>query len=218
MEHFVNEDIRDFYGDEAANLWEAYVTRVPGDSLTPTIFNDPSSQIVQAFIKHPDTLVRQLGLIGAIERSLSSKCPSLPAFVWTDVELKDLLPEAERNLPFVFSGTLTIPGLIAGGTGSSDAGPDSRGLSGKIQLLRTTLNGVTNSVLMRTRLRFLVRDAIDFCPGGPGAMGGPMARFVTIPLSRLEASGLAYDVPFEVHYDAPSVAVPLGPSVVKRCS
>jgi hypothetical protein len=49
-------------------------------------------------------------------------------------------------------------------------------------------------------------------------MGGPMARFVTIPLSRLEASGLAYDVPFEVHYDAPSVAVPLGPSVVKRCS
>ena len=111
--------------------------------------------------------------------------------------------------------TFTIPGLIAGGVSGSAAGQDSRSLSGKIQLLRSTVNGVTYGVLMRTRVRFLVRDAIDFCPG---AMGGFIARFVTIPLSRLEASGLAYDVPFEVHYDAPSVVVSLGPSVIKSCS
>src|SRR5207245_2402502 len=112
--------------------------------------------------------------------------------------ITDLLSQDELTHPFSFSVTTipTIPGLIAGGVSGSAMGMDSRSIAGKVQFLRTTTNGSTTSVRMRTHLRFLVRDAIDFCPGG---MGGLLARSVTIPLSRLEASGLAYDVPFEVH-------------------
>lgn len=139
MEHFVNEDIRDTYGDETANLWEAYITRMPGDSLTPRIFNDPSSEIVRAFIKHSATHSRQYELIKAIERNLPGKCPTLPADIWTDVELTDLLPQSEMNSPFTFSGVTTIPGLIASGTGRGAAGMDSRSVSGKVKFLRTTL-------------------------------------------------------------------------------
>jgi hypothetical protein len=127
-----------------------------------------------------------------------------------DVDLKDLLSESERNLPFRFSDTATIPsipGLIAGGV---SVGQDFRSVSGKIQFLGHIL-GYT---LIQMQLRFLVREILDFCPGNKG---GSFQSFVTTPLSRLEASGLAYDVPFEVHYDAPTIVVPLNPSVVKSC-
>ncbi|HBB36208.1 MAG TPA: hypothetical protein DDZ80_14795 [Cyanobacteria bacterium UBA8803] len=38
----------------------------------------------------------------------------------------------------------------------------------------------------------------DFCPGGAGA---GLEQVLTIPASRLEASGQAFDVPFEVQLD-----------------
>jgi hypothetical protein len=144
--------------------------------------------------------------------------PNLTSRYWTDVEVTDLLPQSELNSPFTFSGVTTIPGLIAGGTGRGAAGMDSRSVSGKVKFLRTAVAGFTTSMQIRTNFHFLIRDAIDFCPGGPGAMGGLLARFVTIPLSRLEASGLAFDVPFEVQYDGPPVEMQLNVSALKGCS
>jgi hypothetical protein len=42
-----------------------------------------------------------------------------------------------------------------------------------------------------------VFDAIDFCPGDCGSRE---ERLITVPMSRLEASGEAYDVPFKVTF------------------
>ena len=42
-----------------------------------------------------------------------------------------------------------------------------------------------------------VFDAVDFCPGQCGSL---LEQMFTIPLSRLEASGEAYDVPFVVRF------------------
>ena len=215
MQRFVNEDIRDFFGDETADLWDEYLTRTPGDSLTPKVFDDPADEIVKAFVNHPDTANRQREIIAAIERNLSGKCPTLKFGVWTDVDVTALLPATELNAPFSFGDpATTIPGLIAGGVSPSAAVMESRSISGKVRLMRPFgLPGVT-SVRLRTQLRFTVRDAIDFCPGGKG---GPAARLVTVPLSRLEASGMAFAVPFEVHYDGPSMEVELSATAAKAC-
>jgi hypothetical protein len=43
-----------------------------------------------------------------------------------------------------------------------------------------------------------VIDTVDFFPGN---MGGSAAQLETIDLSRLEASGLAKDVPITIDYD-----------------
>jgi hypothetical protein len=46
-----------------------------------------------------------------------------------------------------------------------------------------------------------VFDAVDFCPGDCGSW---LEQRVTIPMSRLEASGAAYDQPFKVEFSPDS--------------
>lgn len=43
--------------------------------------------------------------------------------------------------------------------------------------------------------------AADFCPG---YCGSPAEQLITVPMSRLEASGAAYDVPFKVIFTSES--------------
>jgi hypothetical protein len=44
------------------------------------------------------------------------------------------------------------------------------------------------------------------------------AARVTIPLSRLEASGMAFSVPFTVRYDGPVLDIELGQAAIDACS
>jgi hypothetical protein len=215
MDHFINQDIRDEYGNETANVLDAYLQRRKGDSLTPKLFNNSNSEIVKGFIEDPTTLKKQKDIIRAIKRNLATHCPSLPENKWTPFDLKDLVPIDELNEGFSFTGSTppTIPGILAGGISSSHAGPDSRNISGTIQLFRTVSGGKT-TVKMRTNFHFLIKDAFKFCPGN---MGNPLARIITVPLSRLEASNLAYDVPFEVHYPGPVIEIELDPVIVSIC-
>ena len=67
---------------------------------------------------------------------------------------------------------------------------------------------------MRAQFHFVVQDAVDFCPGNIGSF---FATYITIPLSRLEASGMAFSVPFEVRYDGPVLDIPLSPSAIIAC-
>ena len=215
MNEFVDDFIRSMHGDQTADLWKEYLSRSPGDSLVPHVFDDPSSEIVQAFVRHSDTAGRQRQIVEAIERNLAGKCPRLTPGVWADVDVTTLLPAKELNAGFAFgSPGTTIPGLIAGGTSQSAAGMDSRSVSGQIQLTRISGPAGRSIVRLRTKLRFRVRDAIDFCPGG---MGGALARLVTVPMSRLEASGFAFDVPFEVLYDGPPTEFDLDRNAAILC-
>jgi hypothetical protein len=216
MDHFVNQDIRDFYGNETADVLDEYLQRRKGDPLTPKVFNDPGSEIVKGFVTDPVTRKRQEDLIQAIEKGLSINCPALPENKWIAFDLKDLIPQDELNKPFTFTGGTvpTIPGILAGGVGSSDAGSDLRKASGKVELFRTVTGGKP-TVKARTNFQFMVKDAFHFCPGN---MGSPLARIFTVPLSRLEASNLAYDMPFEVDYTGPAIEKELNDTVAGKCS
>jgi hypothetical protein len=216
MDHFVNREMRDFWGDEAADLYDTYLTST-SKNVTPTIFKDPNSELVQSFINHEATAKRQRELAAIIEKNLPNNCGQLPPNEWVDFSSVAIISPAELNAPFSFSGFSTIPGIIAGGVSPGPGAPESRRLSIKQALIyrAQVMGGVTMGVRLRLQFHFVVQDSIDFCPG---AMGGHLASHVTVPMGRLEASGMAFPVPFEVHYDGPVLEVQLGPDAIKACS
>lgn len=200
---------------DAAALWTLYFGRSPGDSLTPLSFNG-SSSVGQSFVTSGITAQRQGDLIDLIRSALPGLCLYVPVGSWMDIPVSLLLQTSDLHFPINFNEVHTTPGNIAGGVGSSDAGPDLRIVSGYVSLSRTTDGaGKTTGGRMRTHFHFYVKDAVDLCPGDCGTTDEQNA---TIPLSRLEAMGLVYDQPFEVNYDGPEVEVALDPSAVQPCS
>ncbi|GAA4709182.1 eCIS core domain-containing protein [Phytohabitans rumicis] len=209
MERFVNDLLRDVHGDEVADL---YMTFLEGTApnTTPRVFDNLASPLVQAFVAHEATARRQRELAAVIERNLPGNCGHLPADTWVDARLSAIVAPADLSAPFSFGGVTTIPGIVAGGVSPAPGRPESRTLSVKrMELRRGT------GLRMRVQFRFVVKDSIDFCPGN---MGGMLASTITVPLSRLEASGMAFAVPFEVRYDGPVLEVDLGPAAQYACA
>lgn len=210
------------FGGEVALLYQAYVSRKHGESLQRRIFSSPSSRIVQGFIDSSTTNGRQRELANQIKAALPSNCPNLEPNKPTDFPISQFLAPKELEYPINFNDPMEIPGHIAGGVGSSDAGPDLRRVSGYITFRRDTdTAGRTSGVRMVTHFNFLVRDAIDFCPGD---LGTGEEQKITIPLSRLEATGLflqdepfAYDMPFEVRYTGNPIDEDIDLAIVRQC-
>jgi hypothetical protein len=210
------------FGSEVASLWQSYLNRKPGDSLGRRVFSSPSSEIVQGFVQSVTTNERQRQLIGLITARLSSHCPSLPPGVATNVPISTYLTREELEYPINFNQKFERPGNIAGGVSESDAGPDTRQVSGYVTFLRDTDSaGRTTNIHLQTHFNFVVRDATDFCPGGAGASD---EQAITILLSRLEATGLflqdepfAYDMPFEVRYPGNPIEMDLEFALVRQC-
>jgi hypothetical protein len=210
------------FGTEVAGLWRAYLSRRHGESLRRRVFSEPSSQIVQGFVRSTTTAARQRQLTDRIKSALPSNCPNLAPGAPTAFAVSGFLTAEDLAYPINFNQPLEIPGHIAGGVGSSDAGPDSRQVSGSVILRRDTdSSGQTTGVHLSTRFQFVVLDAIDFCPGDPGT---GQEQAITIPLSRLEMTGLflqdepfAYDVPFEVRYQGPTLDEDIDLAIVRRC-
>jgi hypothetical protein len=212
MDHFVNGDLRDLWGDEAADLFDKYLTST-AKNVTPVIFDRPASPLVQSFINHPATEKRTRDLAANIEKNLECTY-GLEANTWFSIS-PSVYPD-DLKAPFSFGGFDTIPGIVAGGVSPAPGVPESRELRRKQVLVRRDeVNGVTQGVKLRIQFSFIVKDAIDFCPGN---MGGFLAGHVTIPMSRLEVSGMAFAVPFQVYYDGPVLDIDLGPETVKRCT
>jgi hypothetical protein len=123
----------------------------------------------------------------------------LPDNTPTTMSVENFLTRAEMdNRPINYSNPLSIAGHIAGGIGSSDAGLDYRKvLWGNATLEKTPLIGSTGYISVETTLHYEVFDAVDFCDGDCGSAA---EQLITIPMSRLEAGGQAYDVPFKVTF------------------
>eukprot|EP00938_MAST-03A_sp_MAST-3A-sp1_P001384 g1384.t1 len=88
------------------------------------------------------------------------------------------------------------PSNLAGGVGGSDYGDDLRHFSGHLHcqaMMKEKENYVKVKCLSKVELEIF--DAIDFCPGGCGTV---REQILTVPFSRREASGLAYDVPLHL--------------------
>ncbi|MEL6349194.1 MAG: DUF4157 domain-containing protein [Myxococcota bacterium] len=189
------------FGLEVSALWTAYLDREPGDDMTPRHFREPTSTIAYGF-KHCVQIRDWQEEILDEAQSYLQTSPALAANDWTTVDLAAFAPSSVLSKPVNFSNPYDVPGHIAGGTGGYDAGSDWRSATGSVRMQRRTdTDGATTSVFIEPQIGFTVHDCIDFIPGQPGT---GLEQTLTIPLSRLEASGWAHDVPFEVHFTGPS--------------
>ena len=185
--------LRAQFGPDVGNLWRHYLNRRHGDSLGVRQFSDPSSTIIRGhgdtrgFANSLTTRNRQTQLADAASDWYQNTCPSLPQNFPVGFPVERIFSQNELNHPTHFNYSFEIPSNIAGAVGSSDAGPDSRRISGHVNFLRSVDNeGRTTGVRLSTDFRFRVRDSIDFCPGNPGS---ELEQNLTIPLSQLEKSG-----------------------------
>lgn len=188
------------FGTEVKGLYESFLDRSPGDSLDPVIFEGDSSYVVSAFKSSWDTKDDMDAVIDMVGNRLS-RVPGGPLREGerSTMSLSNFLSADEMaNRPINYSNPLSVAGHIAGGIGSSDAGDDYRRITrANVALEKTTLLGNTGYVSVELFPHYEVFDAIDFCPGD---CGSPAEQLVTVPMSRLEASGAAYDVPFKVRF------------------
>jgi hypothetical protein len=186
------------FGMESLGLYLRFLSRHPGDSLAPVIFNNPSNELVSSFVDSGDTKDDIDAIIDLVGTRLSRAPGPLSPNTPTIMSVANFLSSAELNdRPINYSNPFSISGHIAGGIGSSDAGPDSRKASGNVTLEKVPLIGSSGYVKVDTYLTYDVFDAVDFCPGD---CGSPAEQIVTVPMSRLEAGGQAYDVPFRVTF------------------
>ncbi|HEY9695884.1 MAG TPA: DUF4157 domain-containing protein [Trichocoleus sp.] len=185
------------FGAEARSLYESYLSRSPGDSLAPIVFDNDSSYLVSSFKESGDTTDDMDQVIDLVGSRLSRAPGSLQDYTPTMMSLSNFLSVAEMdNRPINYSNPFSVAGHIAGGIGSSDAGNDYRKIVyANVTLEKIPIIGSTGYVLVELTPRYEVFDAIDFCPGDCGSSA---EQAITIPMSRLEAGGAAYDVPFKV--------------------
>ena len=192
------------FGPDSRRLYQSFLDRSPGDSLSPVLFNNPANAVVDSFATSGKTADDQDAVIDMVGNRLS-RAPGWPLRdnTPTMMSLANFLSPAEMdNRSINYSNPFSIAGHIAGGIGSSDAGADYRKINyGNVTLEKVPIIGSTGYVTVETTLQYEIFDAIDFCPGDCGA---PHEQIVTIPMSRLEAGGQAYDVPFKVNFTAPS--------------
>lgn len=185
-----------YFGSDVGRLWRQYLSRKPGDSLSPVVFNREGNSIYDSFSTNNyiyDETDRVLELVaGRLSRGYGNVTQPITNF----------LSSSEMELNTDFANPFTIPGNIAGGVGSSDAGPDSRRITwGHVSFDVTRLPLGKKLVNIEVVLGFEVKDAVDLCPGACGAV--LEQALATIRMSRLEASGEAYDVPFVVRFTGP---------------
>ncbi len=202
------------FGSQVGALWSEFLT--PG-RRTRHQFSSTSNSIVQGFANSVTTREDQTELLNVANQSLRDGCPTIPPNSWVDVPLSNFVVASDlRGFDMDFNQVFEIPGNIAGGVGDSNFyGRDYRSVSGNVKFFRATDNANnTTSVKMITDFNYTIRDTIDFCPGDPGA---GIERHLTVPLSRLEKSGFAHDVPFQVIYRGRPIERTLDSAVVSRC-
>lgn len=145
----------------------------------------------------------EIDLIDAVDKSFVTPVDSTKPLSARRVDRE--IEYRENNL----AGGLLFGGGSATGrlTDDSEFGPDTRDLSGTIRLRRTDdgSNPTSMTVSQTITFKYLMHDALDFCPGNTLQKSGfTMDRLeynemITV-LSRLEASGLARDVEYTVSY------------------
>ena len=107
-----------------------------------------------------------------------------------------------------FSTIGSVPGNLAGGVGKTQTtcsvgatpspADDARILS---DVTATLIRNPNGSITVTPTLHLRVIDTVDLCPGNCGSDVGVInEQLATIPMSRLEASGVAGDVPFTVDF------------------
>jgi len=188
------------FGTEVHDLWESFLSRTPGASLTRRVFDTPGDPVEDSFATSSAVEEDQEAVLDSVVSRLS-RFPGgrLSPHTHTVASLANFLSASEMNdRPINFSNPLSIAGNIAGGIGSSAAGPDFRKIArANVVLEKIPLIGNSGYIYFELVPFYEVYDAVDLCPG---QCGSPAEQIFTIPLSRLEAMGRAFDVPYVVKF------------------
>jgi len=200
---------------EVGPVWDAYFAR----TSTPFAFSAPGSCVVQAAKTDRDgsrlASAAAEDLMNDVVRNLPVTLrripPPIPGLDLPIPELRlpiedaiadnrrrDLHADIIYNNPF--NAAANIAGAVGtGGQGSDIFGDDDRLMQGIVVI---AVRSITETGLMRGEIRWIphvhVKDTVDFCPGN---LGNPSQRFLTLPMSKLEAGGLVRDVPLTIDYD-----------------
>jgi hypothetical protein len=189
------------FGKEVRDLWQRFLDRKPGDSLDPVVFETAGNPIEKSFAVSGATTNDADDLLRLVIDNLNLiPGGTLQPDETRVVSLANIFGESSilKNRPIDYSNTLRKSGSIAGGLGKSAAGKDYREiLRGDVTMTKRQLIGNRGYIDFTLSVDYEVFDALDFCPGACGAL---LEQQFTIPLSRLEAHGEAYDVPYIVRF------------------
>lgn len=185
------------FGADVAGMWRQYLSG--GGAMRQ--FTD-GSNIANAF-RQSAVLQTHANRLMDIALTRLDRFNSVPMNTPTNVPVENIFTSNEINFPLDFNNPFDIPGHIAGGastdgSNSSNYGPDTRKLKGSITVLRQNDPSTgANVITLTADFEFEIHDAMDFCPGNPGAF---LEQTLTVPLSRLEASGAASDIGLQVNF------------------
>lgn len=192
------------FGFQVGGLWSDFIFSSPSSPRSGT-FTDGDAVVEGNFFENG---FRQDAQVNAF-------LDDVPAKAADAVEQQELcegvhnvtalLPSSDLTRVINFGDPYSIPGNIAGGTGRWLTRPDSRTIEGQVIVRRT---GPT-TISVESRLKVVIKDAIDF---EPGDLGASIERIFTVPLDFLENNGRVYGVPFTASFtDKP------GRSVTRQC-
>jgi hypothetical protein len=193
-------------------MWREYIDGgSPPKDLTAAFGNDFTNSPTTA--DTTDRLIRTLkAKLGATPQVMSAT---------TTQQLEDVIPDAIKQIGIAgdsermnFNVPNDIPGNLAGDIGADETSCQVGAQPSPFNDERTAFGTVTISPASATELtvnpdiRYRVKDTIDLCPGDCGT---PLEQVATIPLSRMEASGIAGDIPFTVEFPAPAAPFTITP-------
>jgi len=204
-------------GAEVVPVWYTYL--MGGASSV----QDYTSRYGDAFRDSRTTRAETDDMQDRIERNLKASPPSfvgiglnpdlfgvLPASKTQSVSVRGVIPGFINQLGqpggMNFNVVGEIPGNLAGGIGANQAGcqvganpspiDDDRTADGTLEL---SLHA-SGDLFVDPSIQYTVRDTVDLCPGNCGT---GREQIATVPMSRMEATGISGDVPYEVQFPAP---------------
>jgi hypothetical protein len=207
--------IRTKVNPRVVGFWDEYMGSVLGVGGDPSV-RDLTSSFGADFAKSPTTDATSSFLEFELAKDLTTNGPSVAPGTSVSLDITKRIPAAvaEINTPDApnemnFSFPSDIGGNLAGGIGKDEAScrvgahpspqDDARIVTGTVKV-----TGMADgSRVAEPDLNFEVRDTIDLCPGD---FGTGLEQCATVILSRLEASGVAGDIPFKVKFSPPKRA------------
>jgi hypothetical protein len=183
-----------FQSAEVGALWFDFLTTT---APTRHSFAGPASTVVRGFETARISLQAHKDVFDEAVANVRRRAPAIAPGGEVRIPVADLI--ASTQLSINWSNAFDIPGHIAGGQSGGAGGADTREVRGDLIVRRVVgLNGASTYKAI-SDFEYFVGDTVDFCPGGTGS---GLEQNLTVPLSRLEATGTAWatDVPFDVTY------------------
>ena len=205
--------IRTKVNPRVVGFWDEYMGSLLGVGGDPSV-RDLTSSFGADFAKSPTTKITTAFLDDELAKDIEANGPRVAAGANVTLDITTRIPAAvaEINTPDAahemnFGFPSDIGGNLAGGIGKDEkscrvgAHPspqdDARIVTGTAKVT----GNADGSMTVEPDLSFEVRDTIDLCPGD---FGTGLEQCATVILSRLEASGVAGDIPFKVKFGGPS--------------